>query len=79
MHLEPNHKALADANIDESHRADVDEVILVGGATRTPWLRERISAHFGRELCTSVHPDRAVAEGAAVQAAILGGIDNKVG
>ena len=63
--------------------AAVDEVVLVGGATRMPCVRRALRALFARagararvrELCTAVHPDRAVAEGAAIQAAVLAGVD----
>jgi len=55
-------------------RADVDEVILVGGATRMPMVRSLLAELFdGKEPCTLVDPDKAVAYGATVQAAILSG------
>ena len=58
---------------------EIDEVILVGGSTRIPAVREELRRFFnGKELCTSVNADRAVAEGAAIQAAILSGIDTAV-
>ncbi|OQR91707.1 hsp70-like protein [Achlya hypogyna] len=58
---------------------DVDEVVMVGGSTRIPAIRSRLSAFFnGKELCTSVNADEVVAEGAAIQAAILSGVDKKV-
>jgi L1 cell adhesion molecule like protein len=66
---------LADCSIASQ---DIDEVIMVGGSTRTPWLRQKLTTLFNRELCTSVHPDRAVAEGAAIQGAILAGTDKTV-
>ncbi|KAG1697305.1 hypothetical protein DVH05_016589 [Phytophthora capsici] len=59
--------------------ADIDEVILVGGSTRIPILRTKISDAFnGKELCLSVNADEVVCEGAAIQAAILSGIDQRV-
>ncbi|KAJ0401486.1 hypothetical protein ATCC90586_010463 [Pythium insidiosum] len=58
---------------------DVDEVIMVGGSTRIPILRAQISEFFGgKELCLSVNADEVVCEGAAIQAAILSGMDRKV-
>lgn len=53
--------------------APVDAVVLVGGATRTPLVRERVGAFFGVEPYTALDPDRVVAMGAAVQASILSG------
>ncbi|KAG3117596.1 Heat shock cognate protein 1 [Phytophthora idaei] len=58
---------------------DMDEVILVGGSTRIPVLRTKISEAFnGKELCMSVNADEVVCEGAAIQAAILSGMDQRV-
>jgi molecular chaperone DnaK (HSP70) len=51
----------------------VDAVILVGGSTRIPVVRERVGAFFGVEPYTALDPDRVVALGAAVQASILSG------
>ncbi|KAG6594328.1 Hsp70-like protein [Phytophthora cinnamomi] len=63
----------------EVEAADIDEVILVGGSTRIPILRTKISEAFdGKELCMSVNADEVVCEGAAIQAAILSGIDQRV-
>ncbi|EQC25517.1 hypothetical protein SDRG_16621, partial [Saprolegnia diclina VS20] len=59
--------------------SDVNEVVLVGGSTRIPAIRARLRAFFNdKELCTSVNADEVVAEGAAIQAAILSGVDKKV-
>ena len=66
--VSPCKKALKDANID-----NVDEVILVGGITRIPKVRELVKQIFGREPNTSVNPDEAVALGAAIQAGVLKG------
>ncbi len=52
---------------------DLDEIILVGGVTRMPLVREFVREVFGREPNTSQHPDEAVALGAAIQAGILDG------
>ena len=55
-------------------KAQVTEVVLVGGSTRIPKLQEMLQQFFnGKELCKSVNPDEAVAYGAAVQAAVLTG------
>jgi heat shock protein 5 len=53
---------------------DIDEVVLVGGSTRIPKIQELLKAYFnGKNPNKSVHPDEAVAAGAAVQAAALSG------
>ena len=63
-------RALADAGL----AADaIDEVLLVGGSTRIPLVQARVEAFFGRPPSKVVHPDEAVALGAAVQAAVLSG------
>jgi len=76
--LRPVMQVLQDTN---TPREAVDEVIMVGGSTRIPKVRELISQFFGnKELNHSINPDEAVAHGAAVQAAILMGIeDEKLG
>ncbi len=53
--------------------ADIQEVILVGGQTRMPKIKEAVKALFGREPNQSINPDEVVALGAAVQGGILGG------
>jgi molecular chaperone DnaK len=55
----------------------LDELILVGGSTRTPLVRARVTEYFGRQPKTSINPDETVAYGAALQAAALtrGGAD----
>ena len=69
--LEPVEKVLRDAKMD---KGSVDEVILVGGSTRIPKIQSMLSDYFnGKKLNNSVHPDEAVAYGAAVQAAVLTG------
>jgi len=62
--------AVRDAGLDVS---EIDEVILVGGQTRMPAIREAITKAFGREPSRSVHPEEVVAMGAAVHAASLDG------
>src|SRR6516162_7036075 len=62
--------ALCDANLFPK---DVDEVVLVGGSTRIPYVRKRVGEFFGRTPHTELNPDEVVALGAAVQADILAG------
>ncbi|XP_026331371.1 heat shock cognate 71 kDa protein-like isoform X1 [Hyposmocoma kahamanoa] len=74
--LAPMEKALRDAKID---KADINEVILVGGSTRIPFIQKLVLDFFeDKELNKSVNPDEAVAYGAAVQAAILDGDPSEV-
>jgi molecular chaperone DnaK len=68
--MEPCKKALKDAGIEAK---DVAEVVLVGGMTRMPRVRERVKEFFGREPHTGVNPDEVVAMGAAIQAGVLQG------
>merc|ERR1711968_134582 len=69
--MDPVEKTLRDAKMDKS---SVHEVVLVGGSTRIPKVQQLLSDFFnGKDLCKSINPDEAVAYGAAVQAAILGG------
>jgi len=63
-------EAIRDAGLMLSQ---IDELILVGGSTRTPLVRERLASEFRREPRWSVNPDLAVALGAATQAAAIGG------
>ncbi len=55
--------------------ADIDEIVLVGGSTRTPCIRERLYNEFGFEPHSEVDPDLCVAMGAAIQAAMISGQD----
>lgn len=65
-------KTLKDANMTKK---DIDEIVLVGGTTRIPYVRETVRKFFDeKELNASIHPDEAVAIGAARQAAILSGM-----
>jgi heat shock protein 5 len=67
--LEPVKRVLSDSNMEKT---DIDEVILVGGSTRIPKVQELLQKFFdGKELNKGVNPDEAVAEGAAIQAAVL--------
>ncbi|MBU3076545.1 molecular chaperone DnaK [Sphingomonas quercus] len=68
--IEPVKKALADAGL----KADqIDEIVLVGGMTRMPKVRDVVKAYFGKEPHTGVNPDEVVAMGAAIQAGVLQG------
>ncbi len=66
----PCKNALADANIPSSN---IDEVLLVGGQTRTPKVQQTVQSFFGKEPNKTVNPDEVVAVGAAIQAAVLKG------
>merc|ERR1719290_726444 len=69
--MDPVEKSLRDAKMD---KADIHEIVLVGGSTRIPRVQQLIQEFFnGKEPCKSINPDEAVAFGAAVQAAILTG------
>jgi len=67
--LKPIDNVLRDSNTSKS---EVDDIVLVGGSTRIPKIREMIKEYFnGQELKRDINPDEAVAFGAAIQAAIL--------
>ena len=66
----PCRQALEDAGLKPS---DIDEVILVGGMTRMPAVREAVKRFFDREPHKGVNPDEVVGLGAAIQAGVLGG------
>jgi len=68
--LEPCRIAMKDASVTA---ADIDEIILVGGQTRMPKVQEEVEKLFGKAPRRDVNPDEAVAVGAAVQGAVLGG------
>jgi molecular chaperone DnaK len=68
--VEPCRKALADAKLSTTN---IDEVILVGGATRMPAVQRKVEEIFGKVPNKSVNPDEVVAVGAAIQGAILTG------
>ena len=73
--LEPCRIAIKDAGVSAG---DIDEVILVGGQTRMPKVQEAVEKLFGRAPRKDVNPDEAVAAGAAIQGAVLGGDRNDV-
>jgi len=68
--ITPCDKALKDAGLS---KADIDEVVLVGGMTRMPKVIETVKNFFGKEPHKGVNPDEVVAIGAAIQAAVLKG------
>ncbi len=68
--LGPCRQALKDANLTPR---DIEAVVLVGGSTRMPLVRQRVSEFFGRNPLTDLNPDEVVALGAAVQADTLSG------
>lgn len=68
--LEPCRKAMADAGVKTNA---IDEVVLVGGMTRMPKVRDVVKSFFGKEPHTGVNPDEVVAIGAAIQAGVLQG------
>jgi len=73
--LAPCRIAMKDAGVSA---ADIDEVILVGGQTRMPKVQEEVEKLFGKAPRKDVNPDEAVAVGAAIQGAVLGGDRNDV-
>ncbi len=68
--LEPLKKAMKDAGLKTDQ---IDEVVMVGGMTRMPKVREVVKQFFGKEPHTGVNPDEVVAIGAAIQAGVLQG------
>ena len=63
-------RALRDANVDKE---DISEIVLVGGSTRVPAVKEQVGQFFGRKPLDGIDPDRVVAIGAAIQADVLVG------
>ncbi len=68
--LEPLKKAMKDAGLKTDQ---IDEVVMVGGMTRMPKVRDVVKAFFGKEPHVGVNPDEVVAIGAAIQAGVLQG------
>ena len=68
--LEPVRKAMKDAKLSNK---DIDEVILVGGSTRIPYIQELVKKELGKEPHKGVNPDEVVAMGAAIQGGVLTG------
>ena len=73
--MDPVDRVLRDSKIS---KGSVHEIVLVGGSTRIPKVQQLLQDFFnGKELNRSINPDEAVAYGAAVQAAILAGVDSE--
>ena len=68
--MKPCQAALKDAGLSTG---DIDEVVLVGGMTRMPRVKEEVAKFFGKEPHQGVNPDEVVAMGAAIQAGVLQG------
>ncbi|MBE9516531.1 MAG: Fe-S protein assembly chaperone HscA, partial [Proteobacteria bacterium] len=66
----PSRRAIRDAGIDVS---EITGVVLVGGSTRVPRVRERVTEYFEQEALADIDPDEVVAVGAAIQADVLAG------
>lgn len=72
--MQPIKQVMQDAKIT---KAQIDEIVLVGGSTRIPRIQQMIKEYFdGKEPKRDINPDEAIAFGAAVQAAILGDVDH---
>ncbi len=68
--LEPCRKAIKDAKVSTG---DIHEILMVGGSTRIPLVREKVKKLFGKDPNHSVNPDEVVAVGAAIQGGVLSG------
>jgi L1 cell adhesion molecule like protein len=73
--MAPVEQVLRDSKMS---KAEIHDIVLVGGSTRIPRIQTLLREYFGgKELCQSINPDEAVAYGAAVQGAILGGVQSE--
>ncbi|EEQ41723.1 putative glucose-regulated protein [Clavispora lusitaniae] len=68
--LAPVERVLSDAGVKKN---EIDDIVLVGGSTRIPKIQELIENYFNKKPSKGIHPDEAVAYGAAVQAGVLSG------
>lgn len=68
--LEPVRKSLQDAKLTSS---DIDEILLVGGSTRIPAVKEMVEKELNKKVNTSINPDEVVSLGAAIQGGVLSG------
>ncbi|RDI84361.1 hypothetical protein Vi05172_g5603 [Venturia inaequalis] len=66
--LEPVKQALKDAKMKIS---DIDDIVLVGGSTRIPYVRKMLHDYFGKSPMTNINPDEAVAMGATIQGCVI--------
>jgi L1 cell adhesion molecule like protein len=71
--MEPVYKVLADGKLG---KAQIDEVVLVGGTTRIPKIQSMLKEYFGKDPCTGINVDESVAVGASIQASILTGVQS---
>jgi len=71
----PVSNALKDSSLAIS---DIDEIVLVGGSTRIPLVRQKVEEHFGKKVSSTVNPDEVVALGAAAQAGVFTGEVNDI-
>jgi len=74
--LIPVKNALLDAKFSER---DIDDVVLIGGSTRIPAIRELLEKKFPQKVRSNINPDEAVAMGAAIQGAILSNNNSEFG
>lgn len=72
--MDPVYKVLADGKLG---KAQVDEVVLVGGTTRIPKIQQLLKEYFNKDPCTGINPDESVAYGAAIQSAVLTGVQSE--
>ena len=66
--------AIKDARLSKER---INEIVLVGGSTRIPKIQEIVKEYFGKEPTKKIHPDEAVAIGAAIQGAISNNVEDE--
>ncbi len=71
----PIEKVLSDSGM---YKTDITDIVLVGGSTRIPKIRSLLKDYFGKDPKIDINPDEAVAYGAAVQAAVLSGVQDSI-
>jgi molecular chaperone DnaK len=69
----PSRAALRASTVSQLQKAEIDEVVLVGGSTRVPLVQQKVKEFFGKEPHKGVNPDEVVAIGAAIQGGVLSG------
>lgn len=72
--VEPIERALKDIKFTKNN---IHDIVLVGGSTRIPYVKNMIKAYFGKDPKADINPDEAVAYGAAIQSAILSGVKDE--